>query len=441
MKNLDIDSNDYSMPKAQRILVIGKGGRENALAWALSQSNGVEKVIISPGNGGTKEHPPCHQESVGINDADGLIELCSLNDIQLVVVGPEAPLANGLADVLRKAGLSVFGPGKEGAQLESSKTWAKKLMEEANIPTAKSWTVKTEKEGIAILQAIKKPLVVKLDGLAEGKGVTVPNSLEGSIEALKEAFSDQFDQSSQEVVLEEKLEGPEISIFALCDGERVVLLPPAQDHKRLKDNDMGPNTGGMGAYAPAPLLNEGDLNEVLKSIIKPTVNALKSRNIDYKGVIYLGLMITNNGPKVIEFNCRFGDPETQPLMARLNGDLVDILWRTAAGTLDGASLTFDDVTTCCVVMCSEGYPGSYAKGKAITGIDSVERDNLIVFHAGTKVTDDGLETSGGRVLGVTAIADSLDEAKTQATDACSSIHFDGAFWRKDIGCRLQPEVT
>ncbi len=476
-------------PEKCNVLLIGGGGREHALAWKMSQSERLGTLYATDcSNGGiAKLATPC-EEQWDASRSFFLGRWCDQHNIDLVVVGPEVPLAEGIVDELTTDKRLVFGPCKEAAQVEADKAYAKELMRQASIPTAdaRSFTdiesakryvlrgldrefesegkaelaaemskfmdeVQSESAGgteafsselQSILSQREEPCVVKASGLAAGKGVILCQTIRETLEAIELIMQDKaFGEAGNTLLIEEMMTGQEVSVLALVDGETIWVLDLCQDHKQVGEGDVGPNTGGMGAFCPAPLLDEEMMGYVEKEILVPAIDAMRRNSVTYRGVLYAGLMLTPAGPKVLEFNCRFGDPETQPLMARLNGDLVDILWRTAAGTLDGASLTFDDVTTCCVVMCSEGYPGSYAKGKAITGIDSVERDNLIVFHAGTKVTDDGLETSGGRVLGVTAIADSLDDAKIQATDACSSIHFDGAFWRKDIGCRLQPEVT
>ena len=476
-------------PEKCNVLLIGSGGREHALAWKMSQSERLGKLYATGcSNGGiAKLAEPCN-EAWGANRAFFLRRWCDQHNIDLVVVGPEVPLAEGIVDELTTDTRLVFGPCKEAAKIEAEKSFAKELMRQASIPTADARSfsdiesakryvlrgldrefeserkeelaaeinkfmdeVQTETAGgtevfsselQSILSQREEPCVVKASGLAAGKGVILCQTIGETLEAIELIMQDKaFGDAGNTLLIEEMMTGQEVSVLALVDGETIWVLDLCQDHKQVGEGDVGPNTGGMGAFCPAPLLDEEMMGYVEKEILVPAIDAMRRNSVTYRGVLYAGLMLTPAGPKVLEFNCRFGDPETQPLMARLEGDLVDILWRTAAGTLDGASISFNDVTTCCVVMCSEGYPGSYAKGKSISGIESVENDNLIVFHAGTKVTDDGIMTAGGRVLGVTAIANSLEEAKTQATDACSSIQFDGAFWRKDIGCRLQPEVT
>ena len=476
-------------PEKCNVLLIGSGGREHALAWKMSQSDRLGKFYATDcSNGGiAKLAEPCN-EAWDANRAFFLRRWCDQHSIDLVVVGPEVPLAEGIVDELSTDTRLVFGPCKEAAQVESDKSFAKELMRQASIPTADARSfsdiesakryvlrgldrefeserkeelaaeinkfmdeVQTETAGgtevfsselQSILSQREEPCVVKASGLAAGKGVILCRTIGETLEAIDLIMQDKaFGDAGNTLLIEEMMTGQEVSVLALVDGETIWVLDLCQDHKQVGEGDVGPNTGGMGAFCPAPLLDEEMMGYVEKEILVPTIDAMRRNGVTYRGVLYAGLMLTPAGPKVLEFNCRFGDPETQPLMARLEGDLVDILWRTAAGTLDGASISFNDVTACCVVMCSEGYPCSYTKGKSISGIETVENNNLIVFHAGTKVTDDGIMTAGGRVLGVTAIANSLEEAKKQATDACSSIQFEGAFWRKDIGNRLQPEVT
>ena len=380
-----------TLPALQRALVVGGGGREQALAWALGRCPGLDTVWITPGNGGTEGSAM----AVGETDSAGLIALCQQNGVDLVVVGPEAPLAAGVADALRDAGFAVFGPGAEGAQLEASKAWAKQLMQEAGVPTAGHWAVSSEAEALAVLQEVQRPLVVKADGLAAGKGVTVADSVEESETAIREAFEGRFGAAGSQLVLEERMEGPEVSVFALCDGERMVLLPPAQDHKRLKDGDRGPNTGGMGAYAPAPLLDAEGLEEVRRIVLEPTLKALRQRGIDYRGVIYAGLMITADGPQVIEFNCRFGDPECQTLMPLLGPELGAVLQACALGRLDlSPQLSIAERCSACVVAAAEGYPEAPRKGDAIR-IDLAPSPNHQLFHAGTRRDSSGeLLTAG-----------------------------------------------
>ncbi|HGY5535330.1 MAG: phosphoribosylamine--glycine ligase [Prochlorococcus sp.] len=427
-----------ALPPLQRLLVVGSGGRENSLAWALQHCIGVEAVWVTPGNGGTEEHHGCRCLAIAETDTKGLIDACQAHEINLVVVGPEAPLAAGVADELRDAGLAVFGPGAQGAQLEASKAWSKTLMEEAGVPTAKHWTVHTEAEALSVLNQVRQPLVVKADGLAAGKGVTVADSIDATADAIHDAFSGRFGTAGCQLVLEERLEGPEVSVFALCDGERFLLLPPAQDHKRLKDGDKGPNTGGMGAYAPAPLLDAAGLEVVHQLVLKPTLAALKQRGIDYRGVIYAGLMLTTSGPQVIEFNCRFGDPECQTLMPLMGPELAQVLQACALGCLDQApELFIVDRCSACVVAAASGYPEAPRKGDRID-IQLQPDASLQLFHAGTQRSKEGHQlTSGGRVLAVVAQANDFDQAFNAAYQGLDQVHFEGITYRRDIGYQVR----
>ena len=423
-----------TLPALQRALVVGGGGREQALAWALDRCPGLDTVWITPGNGGTEGSP----QAVAETDRSGLIALCQQNAIDLVVVGPEAPLAAGVADALRDAGFAVFGPGAEGAQLEASKAWAKQLMQEAGIPTAGHWAVASEAEALAVLRDAQRPLVVKADGLAAGKGVTVADTVDESETAIREAFEGRFGAAGSQLVLEERIEGPEVSVFALCDGERMVLLPPAQDHKRLQEGDRGPNTGGMGAYAPAPLLDADGLAEVRRIVLEPTLKALRQRGIDYRGVIYAGLMLTADGPQVIEFNCRFGDPECQTLMPLLGPEFATVLQACALGRLDLApQLSIAERCSACVVAAAEGYPEAPRKGDAIR-IDLSPSPDHQLFHAGTRRDSSGeLFTAGGRVLAVVAQGDDFDAAFAGAYNGLNQLDYTGITYRRDIGHQVR----
>ena len=421
-----------------RVLVVGGGGRENSLAWALGRSQGVEAVWVAPGNGGTAELAGCQQLAIAESDAAGLLAACKTHAIDLVVIGPEAPLAAGLADRLRAAGLAVFGPGADGAQLEASKQWAKALMVEAAIPTAGYWPASNREEALAILEAQNRPLVVKADGLAAGKGVTVAESLAEARAAIEEIFAGRFGGAGASLVLEERTEGPEVSVFALCDGERMVLLPPAQDHKRIGEGDTGPNTGGMGAYAPAPLLDGAALEAVRQQVLEPTLAALKARGIDYRGVIYAGLMLTPSGISVIEFNCRFGDPECETLMPLLGPELAQVLLACALGRLDGApALTIEPRCSACVIAAAGGYPGEVRRGDRIES--SLENNaSLQLFHAGSqRLADGSTVTSGGRVLAVVAQGEDFDAAFAAAYRGLAQVHFEGITYRRDIGHQVR----
>jgi phosphoribosylamine--glycine ligase len=419
------------------VLVVGGGGRENALAWALNRSHGVEQVWVSPGNGGTQELEGCQQLSIAECDHDGLLAACREHSVDLVVVGPEAPLAAGLADKLRAAGIPVFGPGADGAQLEASKQWAKALMVDAGVPTAGYWKANSREEALTALEAQGQPLVVKADGLAAGKGVTVAETMEEARSAIEEIFAGRFG-SEASLVLEERTHGPEVSVFALTDGERMVLLPPAQDHKRIGEGDTGPNTGGMGAYAPAPLLDAAGLEQVRQLVLEPTLAALNARGIRYRGVIYAGLMLTEQGPSVIEFNCRFGDPECETLMPLLGPELAAVLLACANGNLDQApALSIAPLCSACVIAAAQGYPGVIRKGDAITSTLQPAND-LQLFHAGTQRQADGrCFSSGGRVLAMVAQADTFDNAFERAYTGLAQVKFEGMTFRRDIGHQVR----
>ena len=419
-----------------RILVVGGGGRENALGWALARCPGVDQVWVSPGNGGTPELAGCRQLAIAESDAEALLAFCGHEAIELVVVGPEAPLAAGLADRMRAAGFAVFGPGADGARLEASKQWAKALMVEAGVPTAGHWPADRLDDALAVLRAQNRPLVVKADGLAAGKGVTVAASVAEAEAAIREVFEGRFGAAS--LVLEECLQGPEVSVFALTDGRTMVLLPPAQDHKRIGEGDTGPNTGGMGAYAPAPLLDAAGLEAVRRQVLEPTLAGLRARDIDYRGVIYAGLMLTASGLQVIEFNCRFGDPECETLMPLLGPELAVVLRACAEGRLEAAPpLTILPGCSACVIAAAEGYPGEVRRGDPIIA-PAVGEERLQLFHAGSRRDDDGVcRTAGGRVLAMVAQADDFDAAFAAAYAALEQVQFAGITYRRDIGHQVR----
>ncbi len=426
------------LSQLKKILIIGSGGRENSIAWALSRNESIQQIYVCPGNGGTSNFEKCICLKTKSEDEKTIISECHRLQINLVIIGPEVPLAKGLADKMRDAGLTVFGPGKEGAQLEASKDWAKALMIENNIPTAKYWAAESKEEALKILQKFNQPLVIKADGLAAGKGVTVCETIEQSRDAIVEVFSGKFGSAGNKIILEEKIEGPEVSIFALCDGEKLIVLPPAQDHKRLLDGDKGPNTGGMGAYAPALLINQQDLSDLTELVLIPTLKGLKKKKIKYIGIIYAGLMLTSSGPKVIEFNCRFGDPECQALMPLMGKEFASVLFACAKGELENApKLTFKTKRSACIVAASKGYPESPQKGDKID-INIESNSSLQVFHAGTTVDkSDNTITSGGRVLSIVAQGESFDEAFELAYSNLKKIKFDGMHFRKDIGYQVR----
>ncbi len=415
-----------------RILIIGSGGREHALAWKLKQSPKVKKIFIAPGNAGTS----AIGENISINilDHQAVIEFAKQNQIDLAVIGPDDVLASGIANSLQGAGLKVFGPTREAAEIEWSKSFAKDLMRRLKIPTAKSETFIEIGKARDYIEDHEYPLVIKASGLALGKGVVIANTREEALLALKEMMvQKRFGAAGATVVIEEYLPGEEISVHAFCDGETAVLFPAAQDHKRIFDNDKGPNTGGMGTVAPVPGVSRDVLKEIERIIVIPVLRELKSMGRPFKGVLFPGIMLTEEGPKVLEFNARFGDPETQSYMRILKTDLADILLACAEGRLNRIKIEWEDLSACCVVLASKGYPGSYSKGLPIGGIAEAEKvEGVVVFHAGTKFAGGEIVTNGGRVLGVSAIGNNPDEALQKAYAAVHAVHFEGKQFRRDI---------
>lgn len=421
------------------VLVIGNGGREHALAWKIAQSPRVDRLFVAPGNAGTA----LDAENVDISatDFDKLIDFARSNAVELTVVGPEAPLAAGIVDAFNEAKLRVFGPAGPAAQLEGSKVFCKNLLRNADVPTA-DYHVFEDAESATRFVTDRYadtdedvPLVVKADGLAAGKGVIVCQKRQDALDAIdRVARQREFGDAGNSMVIEERLDGEEASVLAITDGRTILTLPPAQDHKPAHDGDTGPNTGGMGAYCPAPVVDNDMLHWIEEHILVPTVHALKRGRTPFKGVLYAGLMITSQGPKVLEYNVRFGDPECQPLLMRLKTDLVDILDAAVDDRLDELDgIEWDPRPAVCVVMASEGYPGSYEKGKPIRGLAEADAlPDVKVFHAGTTMSGDEVVTSGGRVLGVTALGDSIAAAKLQAYTAVKCIRWQGAWCRKDI---------
>jgi phosphoribosylamine--glycine ligase len=424
------------------VLIIGSGGREHALGWKLKQSPRCGKLFFAPGNGGTAAlgtNVPLSVDKVDTKTADAIDYFIRQNNVELVVIGPEDPLAEGLADRLAKPGRAIFGPVAGAARLEADKAWAKSLMRAASIPTAEARTFTDHAAALNYVQAHETPVVVKASGLAKGKGVVVCKDKAEAEAAVHLIMRDRaFGDAGQTVVIEERLVGQEVSVLALVDGRNIFVLDPAQDHKQAFEGDTGPNTGGMGVYSPTPLMDEKLMAVVQRDVLVPIVDVLRrSEGVEYKGVLYAGLMLTAGGPKVLEFNCRFGDPETQALMMRLRGDLLDVMLAVANGRLDEVDISWDARSCCCVVMASGGYPGDYVKGKPITGIQDAEKlESVRVFHAGTTVRDSKLVTAGGRVLNVCALGRDLKEAQQRANAACEKIHFDGAHYRRDIGFRV-----
>lgn len=416
-----------------KVLVIGSGGREHALVWKLSQSPSVDKIFCTPGNAGISEIAECLD--IKTDDIGALVNFAKYEGIDLTVVGPEAPLTAGIVDAFVKEDRRIFGPDKLGAQLEGSKVFAKAFMLKYGIPTAEYKTFTSYLHAKEYIQLKGAPIVIKADGLAAGKGVFVAVSVEESIDALKLIIKERaFGSAGDKVIVEQCLKGEEASFMVLTDGKTFIPLATSQDHKTVFDNDKGPNTGGMGAYSPAPIITESLEADIMKNIIKPVIKGLTKERINYRGIIYAGLMICDGKPYVLEFNCRFGDPEAQPILMRLDSDLFDALKATSEGKLKDIKLSWKNDASVCVALTSKGYPGSYEKGKVIKGLDSFKnRDDLMVFHAGTSVDDKGFVTSGGRVLGVTALGKDIRGAKENAYQAIKKIHFDGMHYRKDIG--------
>jgi phosphoribosylamine--glycine ligase len=417
------------------ILLIGSGGREHALAWKIRQSPLCDDLYIAPGNGGTA------QEGTNVpikdNDIPALVELAKDKKIDLVVAGPELPLVLGLKDALDRERILCFGPDTYCAQLEGSKAFAKSLMRETGVPTA-DFSVFDEYERAAEYVADHDlPMVIKADGLAAGKGVVICRTRDEALSTVKSMMVDRvFGTAGERVVIEETLSGEEASFIVFCDGRDVVPLPSSQDHKRAGENDTGPNTGGMGAYSPAPVLPESGFQEMSDLVIRPIIRRLAAKGHHFRGVLYAGLMMTDQGPKVLEYNVRFGDPECQPLLMRLQSDLVEIMVACARGLLNTVQVKIDPRPCMCVVMAAQGYPGSYPKGMEISGLDKAEKTpGVKIFQAGTAFTNARLTSTGGRVLGVTALGDDLQQARDAAYAAVNSIRFDKSFYRTDIGAR------
>lgn len=416
------------------VLIVGSGGREHALAWKLNQSPHVERVFVAPGNAGTAI------DSVNVDVAEDdfprLIKFAQHNNVGLAVIGPEAPLAAGIVDAFQEAGLRVFGPSKAAAELEASKVFCKNLLRQADVPSSEYRVFRDPENAIKyLIDREDVPLVVKADGLAAGKGVIVCDEREAAIDAVKRIGRDkEFGAAGNQIIIEERLVGQEASVLAITDGRTIVTLAPAQDHKRAGDGDTGPNTGGMGAYSPTPLVSNELLSEVEEKILVPTVHAMKRGRRPFRGVLYAGLMLTDRGPKVLEYNVRFGDPECQPILMRLRSDLFELLDAAVDQRLDEIDpLEWDPRPAVCVVMASAGYPGSYERGLPIRGLDEAAKlEDVQVFHAGTTVAGGEVVTNGGRVLGATALGKNISAAKLNAYSAVKAIRWPGAWCRKDI---------
>jgi phosphoribosylamine--glycine ligase len=422
------------------VLVIGSGGREHALCWKLRQSPLVDELYCAPGNGGTALDAV--NVDINVSEHQQVIEFCKEKSVELVVVGPEAPLAVGITDDLEKEGINVFGPSYAAARMESSKIFAKELMGRYNIPTAAFRIFDDFAKAEEYIRSKGAPIVVKAYGLAAGKGVIVTNDVEEAVSTAKDMLvEEKFGSAGSKIIVEDCLFGEEASILVLTDGKNIIPLATSQDHKRAYDGDTGPNTGGMGAYSPAPVIDDSLFKKVIETIIRPTIEALGKEDIVYKGVLYAGLMITEDGPKVLEYNVRFGDPETQVILPRMKSDLAQLLLATAQNELEGKTVEWDSDECVCVVLASGGYPGSYEKGKKITGLEEAAAEGAVIFHAGTRTEGDGIVTSGGRVLNVTAKGSDIKEAVANTYKAVEKIHFDGMHYRKDIGYKAIARVN
>jgi len=415
-----------------KVLLVGSGGREHALAWKLKESRLLKHLYIAPGNPGTAQYG----SNIAIADSDvaGLVKFAQEKKIDFVVVGPEDPLAAGLVDAMNKIGIKAFGPTGAGAALEADKAFAKKIMHANSVPTAESRTFDTFRDAKAYIASRDSAQVVKAAGLAKGKGVFVCDDPSDAILAAEQILQDRiFGDAGNEILVEEKLIGQEASILAFVDGRNIYVMESSQDHKPIGDGDTGANTGGMGAYSPAPVVTEKLMKQIEREILVPTVDSLNRHGIAYRGILYAGIMITAGGPKVLEFNVRFGDPETQPILMRLQSDLLEVMLAVCDGTLDKVTLRWDRRPAVCVVMASGGYPASYQKGKVISGIEQADQmANVKVFQAGTAIKDGQLVTNGGRVLGVTALGETISQAQNKAYEATKLITFEKAYYRKDI---------
>lgn len=415
-----------------KVMVVGGGGREHALVWKIAQSGKVSKIFCAPGNAGIAKLAQC--VPIGAEDISALTDFAEREKIDLTIVGPEAPLCAGIVDEFQQRGLRIFGPTKSAAEIEGSKVFCRQLLAKWNIPSPKFAIFDDPNEAKAYIQSQKAPIVVKAEGLAAGKGSIVCMTLDEALKAVDRIMVErEFGDAGRRVVVEEFLEGREASVMVFTDGRTVKPMLPSRDHKRLLDNDQGPNTGGMGAYCPVPDIDAALYDQIVETIMKPTIAALAAEGRPYKGVLYGGLMLTKEGPKVLEFNCRFGDPETQAVLPLLETDLVEICEAVIDERLHEVDLRWKDSACICVVMASAGYPGTYEKGKVISGIEEAEREEgVIVFHAGTAFKDGQLVTSGGRVLGVTAVGRDFSEAAEKVYRAVNKVHFEGAHYRSDI---------
>jgi len=415
-----------------KVFVVGAGGREHTLVWKIAQSTRVSEVYCAPGNPGMRNI--ARSVNIAVDDIKALADFAESYNIDLTVVGPEAPLVAGIVDEFERRGLKIFGPSKAAAQIEGSKVFSKNLMKKYSIPTAEYRVFENPEAAIDYISSINPPLVVKAEGLAAGKGVIIARDRYEAEAAVKSIMVDRaFGEAGNRVVIEEFLQGPEVTVLAFCDGKIAVPTVSSRDHKRVYDDNKGPNTGGMGAVSPAPAYGADLAKIVEETIIQRTVDAMAKEGIPLKGILYTGLMLTKDGPKVLEYNCRFGDPEAQVVIPRLKTDLIDIMLAVIEGELTDIKVEWKKEPAVCVVMASGGYPGHYETGKVITGIDAAEKTGAIVFHAGTAERDGKIVTAGGRVLGVTALGEDVESARRSAYNAVLKIHFDGMHYRKDIG--------
>ena len=421
------------MEVAMKVLIVGSGGREHAIAWKVAQSKKVDKIYCAPGNAGISEVAEC--VDIGAMEFDRLVAFAKENSIDLTIIGMDDPLVGGVVDAFEAEGLRVFGPRKNAAILEGSKSFSKDLMKKYNIPTAAYETFNSPNEALKYLETSKYPIVLKADGLALGKGVLICNTKEEAFDGVKELMVDkQFGEAGNTIVIEEFMTGREVSVLSFVDGNTIKIMTSAQDHKRAKDGDMGLNTGGMGTFSPSPFYTK-EIDEFChKYIYQKSVDAMKAEGREFKGIIFFGLMLTNEGPKVLEYNARFGDPETQVVLPRMKNDIVEVFEACIDGTLDRIELEFEDNAAVCVVLASDGYPVSYEKGFKISGLEKFrDKDGYYVFHAGTKLSGEDVLTNGGRVLGVVAKGDNLKEARFNAYEATKLIEFENKYMRNDIG--------
>ena len=425
---------EQGIRRDMKVLVVGSGGREHAITWSINKSKKIEKIFVAPGNGGTKEI--AENVSLDTSNHDEVVKFCKDKDISLVIIGPEAELVAGLSDALNAEGIRVFGPSKAAAILEASKDYTKKFCTKYNIPTAAFDSFTEAGPAKEYVKKIGTPIVVKADGLAAGKGVIIAANEQEAFDAIDEIFGGKFGSAGSIVVIEEFLEGEELSFFALLNGEKAIALASAQDHKAVGEGDTGPNTGGMGTYSPAPVMDNKLQQQIMDDFIIPTAKGMVAEDRSYTGIIFAGFMITAKGPMLLEYNVRFGDPETQSVLSRLETDLVDLIEATIDGNFDNIEVKLSDKAALCVVMAAKGYPNSYQKNTEIKNIDKVSNiDNINIFHAGTKEDSGKILANGGRVLGVTAIGNSIIEAQKKAYNAVDNIDWEDGFCRRDIGWR------